>query len=192
MSLAVQRRSQVLFLPLFMHLPCRYRAPPSARHCARDTRSARLGSGTVGAVDGAVRLQVLLREVKGCWAGSQDVAESPIRAQILLNPFVRELPRRRRTSSSAAWTLLSTTRLLRMHPVPQSVLLCVTSAMTARLGDGARTTTFVKHSRALLEEITEVVWCPAAKALVCKQQQPQQRQQQQQQQPLFNRYVRKE
>ena len=52
--------------------------PPSARHCARDTRSARLGSGTVGAVDGAVRLQVLLREVKGCLAGSQDVEESPI------------------------------------------------------------------------------------------------------------------
>ena len=163
--------------------------PLSATHCARDTRSARLGSGTVGAGDGAVRLQVLLREVKGCLAGSQDVAESPIRALILLKPFVRELPRRRRTSSSAAWTLLSTTRLLPTHPVPLSVLPCVTSTMTARLGGGAHTTTFVKHSRALLEEITEVVWCLAAKALVCKQQQ---RQQQQQQQPLFNRYVRKE
>ena len=191
MSLAVQRRYQVLFSPLFMHLPCRYRVPPSATHCARDTRSAKPGSGTVGAVDGAVRLQVLLREVKGCLAGSQDVAESPIQAQILPNPFARELPRRRRTSSSAAWTSLSTTRLLRTHQVPQSVLLCVTSMMTAKLGDGALTTTFVNHSRALLEEIMEVVWCLAAKALVCKQQQ-QRRQRQRRQQPLFNRYVRKE
>ena len=65
--------------------------PQSATHCARDTRSARLGSGTVGVVDGALRLQVLLREVKGYLAGSQDVAESPIQAQISLNPFVREL-----------------------------------------------------------------------------------------------------
>ena len=70
---------------------CRYQVPPSVTHCARDTRSAKPGSGTVGAVDGAVRLQVLLREVKGCLAGSRDVAESPIRAQISLNPFVREL-----------------------------------------------------------------------------------------------------
>ena len=91
MSLAVQRRYQVLFLPLFMHLHCRYRVPQSATHCARDTRSAKPGSGTVGAVDGAVRLKVLLREVKGCLAGSRDVAESPIQAQISLNPFVREL-----------------------------------------------------------------------------------------------------